>query len=294
MKLTNIHNLPEQIERFAASDKYSKGDADISVTTLIDAPRIHQLRELYKNHLSYDLSDRVWSLFGTAVHHVLESGDTPHDAVHEERLFTTFAGWTISGAIDVQKSEPDGSVSVMDYKVCSIWSVLSDKPEWERQLNCYAWLVRRVKQVPVSKLSICAFIRDWSRRKASYDSSYPQSPIAVIDVPVWDSEVAEAYVEERVRSHQDTQQRFDFEDPLPRCTDEERWMKPSKWAVMKEGRKTAVKLFNSQKEAEVYIATTKSANALSIDHRKGEFTRCKENFCGVAEFCEQYKGDENV
>lgn len=294
MKLTNIHNLPEQIERFAASDKYSRGDADVSVTTLIDAPRIHQLRELYKNHLSYDLSDRIWSLFGTAVHHVLESGEAPPNAIHEERLFTTFAGWKISGAIDVQMFEPDGSVSVTDYKVCSIWSILNYKLDWERQLNCYAWLVRRVKQVPVSKLSICAFVRDWSRRKASYDSDYPQTPIAIVDIPVWDPEVAEAYVEERVRAHQDTQQRFDFEDPFPRCTDEERWMKPSKWAVMKEGRKTAVKLFESQKQAEFYIESQKGATALFIDHRKGEFTRCKENFCGVAEFCEQYKGDENV
>ena len=294
MNLTNLHDLPEQIERFAMNDKYSKGDADISVTTLIDSPRINKLRDLYQNHLKYDLSDRVWSLFGTAVHHILESaGETP-DTVNEERLFTSFAGWKISGAIDVQKYLPDGTIEIMDYKVTSVWAVMNDKPDWERQLNCYAWLVRREKQIDVTSLKICAFVRDWSRRKASYDSGYPQSPIAVVDVPVWDSEMAEDYVESRVRAHQDTQQRFDFEDPLPRCTDEERWMKPSKWALMKEGRKTAVKLFDSQKKAEVYKESMKSASALFIEHREGEFTRCKENFCGVAEFCEQYKGDENV
>jgi hypothetical protein len=294
MIITNNFGVPEEIVRFARSDKYSKGDADISITSLIDAPRVRKLQEIYKNHLSMDVSDRIWSLFGTAVHHVLESsGETP-STVNEERLFTTFAGWKLSGAIDVQRYEPDGSVSIMDYKVCAVWSVLNDKPEWERQLNCYAWLVRRVKQVPVEDLKICAFVRDWSRRKASYDSSYPQSPVTIIDVPVWDADEAEAYVEARVRAHQDTQQRFDFEDPLPRCTDDERWMKPSKWAVMKEGRKTAVKLFNSPKEAELYMSSAKDSSALHVDHRKGEFTRCKENFCGVAEFCEQYKGDENV
>lgn len=210
MIITNNFGVPEEIVRFARSDKYSKGDADISITSLIDAPRVRKLQEIYKNHLSMDVSDRIWSLFGTAVHHVLESsGETP-STVNEERLFTTFAGWKLSGAIDVQRYEPDGSVSIMDYKVCAVWSVLNDKPEWERQLNCYAWLVRRVKQVPVEDLKICAFVRDWSRRKASYDSSYPQSPVTIIDVPVWDADEAEAYVEARVRAHQDTQQRFDL------------------------------------------------------------------------------------
>lgn len=294
MKLTNLYNLPESIERFARSDKYSKGDADISVTTLIDAPRIHKLREIYKNHLTADLSDKVWSLFGTAVHHILESaGETP-DTVNEERIFTSFAGWKLSGAIDVQKFQPDGSVLIMDYKVTSSWAVMNDKPDWERQLNCYAWLVRREKQVDVSGLQICAFVRDWARRKATTESGYPKSPVVVIDIPVWDSDTAENYVESRVRAHQDTQQRFDFEDPLPRCTDEERWMKSSKWAVMKQGRKSAVKLFDSPKQAELYMENMKGANALFIEHRQGEFTRCKENFCGVAEFCEQYKGDDNV
>ena len=71
-------------------------------------------------------------------------------------------------------------------------------------------------------------------------------------------------------------------------------MKPSKWALMKDGRKSAVKLFDSETEAMLYKQTAKDGDALFIDHRKGEFTRCEGNFCGVAEFCDQYKGDSNV
>lgn len=294
MKITNHYNIPEPILRFARSDKYSKGDADISVTTLISPPRIQKLREIYKDELTIDASERVWSLFGTAVHHILDTaGETP-DTVHEERLFARLNGWTISGAVDIQKYEADGSVQVMDYKVCSAWAVMNDKPEWEQQLNCYAWLIRKVKQVPVSKLEVCAFVRDWNRRKAEFESAYPKSPVMVIPVQLWDQDRADEYVLGRVWAHQDAQQRFEFEDPLPLCNDQERWMKPSKWALMKDGRKSAVKLFDSETEAMLYKQTAKDGDALFIDHRKGEFTRCEGNFCGVAEFCDQYKGDSNV
>ena len=33
---------------------------------------------------------------------------------------------------------------------------------------------------------------------------------------------------------------------------------------------------------------------LNIEIRSGEYTRCKGNYCSVAEFCNQYKGDGNA
>jgi hypothetical protein len=36
MKITNRFNLPDAFYNFARNDKYSRGKADISVTTLID------------------------------------------------------------------------------------------------------------------------------------------------------------------------------------------------------------------------------------------------------------------
>jgi hypothetical protein len=58
---------------------------------------------------------------------------------------------------------------------------------------------------------------------------------------------------------------------------------------MKKGRKSAVKLFDDQQHAELFIKNQESATALYIEHRVGEDIRCEENFCGVAEFCDQYK-----
>jgi hypothetical protein len=292
MKLTNKHGLPEAFVRFLHSDKYSRGKADISVTTLIDAPRINKLREWHKDDIEMDVSDRLWALLGTAAHHILEHAEQP-DVVTEERMYHKVYDWVVSGAVDVQQYKPDGTVNIVDYKVCSAWSVMNDKPEWERQLNCYAYLVRKTKQLPISGLQICAILRDWNRRKAETEANYPDSPVVMVDVELWDQDIQDQYIEQRVILHKDAQERFYFAEPLPLCTDEERWTKPSKWAVMKNGRKSAVKLFDDERHAELFIETQKSADALYIEHRRGEHTRCEGNYCGVAQFCSQYKGDKS-
>ena len=53
------------------------------------------------------------------------------------------------------------------------------------------------------------------------------------------------------------------------------------------GRKTAVRVFKTKEEADEYIAASKEQ--LYIEQQKGEATRCSGNYCGVADFCEQYQ-----
>ena len=289
MEITNAYNIPDVFMRYAQLDQYSKGASDLSVTTLIDSPRIARLREQHKDSMTKDLSDMTYALLGTAVHGILESSQPKDGETYEERLYATMFDTTLSGAIDVQRIEPDGSVLIQDYKVCSVWAVMGDKPEWEHQLNCYAWLVEKVKERPVSKLQIVAILRDWSRNKAEYDASYPQANVVVVDVPLWDFIERQAYIERRVLAHQNRQEDA-FSDDLPFCSDAERWAKPDQYAVMKSGRKSAVKIFDDVREAELFIKNHKSADALSIDLRRGEFTRCEKNYCGVADYCSQHKG----
>ena len=291
MKLTNVHNLPDSFVRFIRNEKYSRGDSDISVTSLIDSPRIEKLRAMHSDQMTMDVSERIPSLFGTAVHMVLQEIEDPRYVV-EERLYASMHGWNFSGAIDVQEYMADGTVTIMDYKVCSTWAVMNDKPEWEKQLNCYAYLVRKNKERAVSKLQIVAILRDWSRRKAMTEKDYPKSQVIMVDVPLWEFEQQEAYLETRILMHKDSQVRFDFVNSIIACTSEERWAKPTRWAVMKKNRKTAVKLFDDPREAQIFIDSQKTANAdFYIEERRGGYTRCEGNFCGVAEFCDQYKGD---
>jgi hypothetical protein len=294
MKLTNKHNLPESFVQFIRNEKYSRGEADISITTLIDSPRINHLRQQYADQLTMDVSERIPALFGTAVHQVLEELEDP-SIITEERMYSQMHGWKFSGAVDVQEYLPDGTMRIQDYKVCSVWAVMNDKPEWEKQLNCYAYLCRTNKERIVSSLQIVAILRDWSAQKAKFDPDYPQSNAVVVDVPLWEYGEQKAYIETRIVLHQDAQTRFDFVDNIIACTDDERWAKPTKWAVMKKGRKSAVKLFDKQAEAELFLDSKNSAGAgFYLEKRKGGYTRCDGNYCGVAEFCNQYTGDDNV
>ena len=70
--LTNKHNIPEVFVRACMVDRHiTKGD--ISTTQLIDAPQIRYLKA--HNDIEEDVSDRLWMLMGTAMHHVLERSE---------------------------------------------------------------------------------------------------------------------------------------------------------------------------------------------------------------------------
>ena len=148
--ITNKYGLPEAFVNFAKLDKYSKGDADISVTQLIDSPRVLLMREKYKDKITTDAMDMVFALFGTAVHSVLE-GATGKNTYKEQRINKKVDGWTLSGAIDQYEIEDDG-VIITDYKVTSVWSVIFDKQEWVNQLNVYAYLLEKEINKPIKTI----------------------------------------------------------------------------------------------------------------------------------------------
>ena len=161
MRLTNKHNLPKPVVDSLTKNNYSRGSSNRSITQLIDSPRIRILRAEHDAEMTEDASDKLWSVLGTAVHNMFEDAVSEKQHISEERLFIEQDGWEISGAIDLQETESDGSVIVSDYKCTSVWSVMYGKAEWANQLNAYAWLVRHVKKVPVSSCQIVAVLRDW-------------------------------------------------------------------------------------------------------------------------------------
>ncbi len=294
MKITNRHNLPETIVRAIANDEYDKGDSVLSVTQLISPPRIVLLQEVNKDNISIDVVDRVYTLLGTAVHKILEKGsEGVQGYILEERMFLEVNGWKISGAVDLQIDNGDGTWSINDYKVTSIYSVSGDKPEWEQQLNCYAYLSYKTHGRRATSLKIVAILRDWQRKQAELKPDYPQSQIAVVDIPVWTLEEQEAFIEARVLLHQAAKKAVDNGEPLVYCTDEERWLRGETWALMKEGRKSAVKLYDNKEDAEAACRELGESRGLNpghyIEHRPGEPIRCRGNYCLVSAFCRQWQ-----
>lgn len=290
MKITNRHGLPDTFMSFAKQDRYSKGTSDISITTLIDAPRVNILKQQEHSNIEVDATDMIWPLLGTAVHHMLESATPKGNVTMEERLFVDINGWIVSGQIDHQE-EIGGFIHISDYKVTSVWSVIYGKEDWVRQLNCYAQLVRMAKGKDVRSVRIVAILRDWQRREAQFKPEYPQSPVVSVDIPLWPEAEAMSYMQDRVTMHQEAQAAWDTTESLVECSDEERWTKPDTWAVMKSKAKRAVKVFDNIAGAASFAmdlnASAPSGVLYSVQERKGGRTRC-ENYCSVSDFCTQW------
>ena len=70
--LTNNTNIPEVFARACEIDRH-RTYGDISVTGLIDAPQPRYL--IAMNTVEQDVSDMLWMLFGTAMHHIVERAE---------------------------------------------------------------------------------------------------------------------------------------------------------------------------------------------------------------------------
>lgn len=289
MKLTNKHGLPDTIVNVLKRPEYSKGKAHLSVTQMINSPKIVALTKKFDSEIEQDVADMVWSLFGSAIHKVLEHGKESHHIV-EERIHATVDGWRLSGAVDLQIKNED-SIDIRDYKTTSAWAVMNEKIEWEQQLNCYAWLVEKVKGIQVKSVGIIAIIRDWSRRDAANNPDYPQAPIKEIAVRLWPFDEREAYVKERIHAHAECEFAMETEADLPDCTPTEMWEKPASYAVMKEGNKRANYVTPTMHEAELALKELQGGQPkakFSIIVRPGGRTRC-ESFCSVNTYCQQWR-----
>lgn len=284
MKLTNKHNIPQTFVNVLKRPTYSRGKANLSVTQLINSPKIVALTKKFEDELEQDVSEMVWSIFGSAVHKVLEHGQDENHIV-EERLHTELDGWKISGAIDLQIVHPDG-IDVRDYKTVSAWSVMNEKIEWEQQLNIYAWLVETVKKMPVKSLGIVAIIRDWSRREAARNPDYPQAPIKEIPINTWGMLERKKFISDRIKVHAACEFEIETDGDLPECTPEEMWEKPTVWAVKKLGGARAKSVHSTHQEA--LEALAKSGRDYEIEVRPGSRTRC-ETFCPVNHRCQQWR-----
>ena len=283
MKITNKHNVPETLMALANREYYSKGKSDFSVTEIISPPRIQRLRKKHFEEIEQDVSDMLWSLLGSALHVVAERGQTENH-ITEERLYVDIDGVILSGAIDLQKTT-DAGIVITDYKFTSAWAIRQDKFDWEAQQNIYAWLVSKAKNEKVVGVQICALIRDWSRREAAVKADYPPAPIQVLELPLWPLEKTEAYIRERLEAHRNAKVADDWGDELPECSEEERWIRTTQYAVKREGRKTAIRVLDSEEEAKELAEKEKGF----VEIRKGEAIRCVNNFCGVNQWCSQYQ-----
>jgi len=272
---------------------HSKGKANISVTSLIDAPLQFFLKRILMALVVVEYSDRLWALYGTIAHTILEKAvGEAAGQLRELRMFAEIGGWTVSGQMDLWE-EPE---AMTDYKFTSTYNVLEGvRREWINQENTYFTLMRHSKDPELEgvsdrlqRLQICAMLRDHGPRHLA---KLP-SKTKVLEVPVWPAEEADDYVLERVAIHREAEENAiaDPEYIPPRCDVDERWTRAPTFAVMKRGNKRAKKVCGTRGEAEAWITEQAKPGELYIDERPGEEPRC-ELYCDFSRcgLCPYYK-----
>jgi len=288
-KLTNRLGLPEPLVRAIANDSYNPGTADFTATGLIKPSQMVALEQKHALQIEEDASDLIYSLQGQSIHTILERAGAELRAegfIVEERFESTFGESSVSAQIDLYCSRT-GTLS--DYKVTSVYAVKDGvKEEYAIQLNIGAELLRR-KSMLINKLQIVAILRDWSkgeyeREKADseakgFKTKYPATQVAVLEVPIIPSDEVVKYITERAASHRSA---IDGKSML--CSPEERWERPSKYAVVKAGAKKAYRLHDTEEAAKLQASELKDYR---VEFRQGESTRC-QRYCRVSAWCPQF------
>lgn len=283
MNITNEYGLPDTFVKACENDPYFKGDGvDYSASEIIAPIRQVILKHRHWKNLTEDVSERVWSLFGKSVHYILEKAGVKN-ALTEERITIDVLGKKLSGAFDFYYDE-----TLYDYKVTSVWSSIygSRIADWTSQMNIYAYLMR-ISGFTVNALKVVAIYRDWSAKKQMGDDRYPPRNVQEVVLELWSMEKQKEFIDRKITELMVAEN--DTDEDLKECTDEQMWAKTDTYAVMKDGRKSAVKVCVSNEQALGVIASiTKEKDKHTIVMRPGERTRC-ESYCPVKNFCSQYK-----
>jgi len=279
MILRNEYHYPDAVMKAVQGGLYKPQPKVLRVTELIDSPLIKRLLIDFWDRLEIDIDEFVnTSFFGTALHKYLASFES-EDAMIEKRWSIREDGFIITGATDIYK--PDKGF-IEDIKTQSAWAFVFGNRNWEQQLNCYAYLVRK-NGFPVNRLFIHSFLRDWSKYEAmkGRNKDYPKCRFHKMSVPLWAGERAKEFIRERLSLHRD------HKDYV--CSPEERWERPTTYALLKKGRKSAVRVLNTEAEMNKYIKEKNLTSALEsgtiwVEERKGRCVRC-EDYCIVRSVC---------
>ena len=275
-KLTNKNNIPELFARACEIDRH-RTYGDISVTQLIDAPQIRFLKAT--EEVTEDVSDMLWMLFGTAMHHILERAEVGHASARQlidaAVTLDEIGGGKTGGAADylreLARSEfPDAfnseilvekTVSVVVKGkhgtlelsgTCDKFEVAACRLRDYKLTSTYAYTYEESKKKWYAQLNVYAFMFremgyevDEAVITALFKDWKTSGKFHSKDYPpsmVMDIPV-KLYPHEKVKKY--VEDRIDLHlramnrDVVP-CTEKERWASASVWKVQKVGAKRAL------------------------------------------------------
>lgn len=288
--LTNVYGLPQPFVD-AVSRQHVQKPNRYSVTRILGGTCEAVLQKRHGDEADGDVADMVWAIFGSAVHKILEEGKETDSQLKENWMSVQVGDYELSGIFDLYDAE---TKTVTDWKTCSVWKVkFGDYEDWRRQILLYCWMLRK-NGFEAERGEVVAIIKDHSKRDAKYKASegYPPHPVHVERWEFVDSDFGwvEEYVTDWFEKVKVQEHLYDSE--LIPCSPDERWHKDDKWAVMKKGRKTAIRVYGNKNDAYQRAAGENRQagkdGLFYVEHREGEDTKC-QSYCSVAQWCPYYR-----
>lgn len=290
--MKNANDLPDWLVKSVSylNSQYNPGSGDYTATSLLKPPMLYGLEWIHKEEIEEDVVDNLASFHGTAVHNAIEDALKDDDRyIVEERFYRKIKvpdapgkqkTFTVSGQIDLYDRE---TKQLSDHKTTSIFKlvVFEDHHDYEAQCAINRWIMQG-NGFEVESVAINGFPKDWRRGESKKSGDYPDYPFFLLELPNWSTKITEDFIRHKI-----IEKEWAKLGSMRTCTKEERWQRESKWAVMKAGRKSAVRLLDSKEEAEEYIKEKGLDKKVHyLEERKAEANRC-DNFCPVATWCEE-------
>lgn len=275
MTVKNYLGLPDALVQAISTNRHNEKGC-YSATTLLRGTMETILTERYFDEIEVDAADSIWQVFGTATHSIFEKQND--NSFKEESFSVQVSNSKVTGRVDAYNLETE---TIIDWKTASVWKIqFADFDDWKKQGLIYAWLLKQ-SGLSVKRCEFIALLKDHSKSKARNDASYPQSPVYkyAFDVTDADLEEIENFIKGKIAELEEAEKLADWE--IKPCSNEERWASGEKWAVMKTGRKTALKLFDDEKTANEMMA---KLGGTYVEHRPAESRKCLD-YCTVCKWC---------
>lgn len=293
---TNEKNIPQPIADAIRNNRtYDLDHRDtskISVTTLIGSPLIRYLSNLHADEITVDVSDEFWSLYGSAIHSILENNGPGY--INEIRLEYDTGVVAITGKSDCLDL---CSKTLWDWKSTKVYSYIAEygEPKLEHilQLNVLGWLWRQ-HGVEVKHLKLGYIFLDWKvmeyMQAKNSGKPYPAHNVIEKEISILSNEWNVEYIQKRLEEHG-----YINNDYFPavasqyECTKAEKWQDDDIYQVKKIGQDKSIKNCNSLAEAREYI--NERFGDIQMDYevftKEGKPVRCMDSkYCKVNRWCD--------
>ena len=105
MKIENPRNLPQSLVNACSVEKHNK-EGEVSATTLLKGTKQIILEERHWEELTDTVDNRIWAIFGTSVHKLLEEKNP--NAFTEEKFECQIGEKKVVGHVDLYDMENRG------------------------------------------------------------------------------------------------------------------------------------------------------------------------------------------